>query len=647
MEILAQKQNFKRANTDSLHGYLKDSIYVVSKMGVMTPVGDSALQVLNFRVRGGSRIDSSLRLPFLSTGTLRSTSGVISSTASDTVGLGTALAGKLGTGTVSGLAAPSVRITPTAVTGSGTTALRSDGAPGLDTTYAWKWRGIHRFDSLVGVNGTPADVYGSQLEVFGKGRYAVSGQTWPTSSAGGANWGPRDSWLYGISDSGDIGVAGFSRTSDTHWPTNGTIGVAGFVINDSSNKVAWALYGDVQHDTGSTSFGLELAVKNVTTVNSNTTPYLRGAGANGIWLAGGGDPSYGGAALNPSNTAINVVKNDTTWNKGLIFEEDAITGTNGVTGTGVAIEMAKGHEINWLSAAGQGARIRSDVVTSAKDVGMVFGDDSISFQLASGASFAKFTPTATQASAGRNFLTLTGSTGAGGVEFTTKTADASGVTVGIAQFSDVNSVAADKRVAAITGSLGGTTANNRGADLIFYTKNDAVSGLTEAMRVYRNGNVGIGTSAPAAKLSVGTGSTSLFQVNVNGKISAVSGIASQGLFGVPLVVDTVRRTGLVAGISATTLDSTATAGAYEIEVYGCPTTANGTSTVYVRVDWDNNTKADSTTTFSNASLANYFHKRFYVENVPVSASGIRYTVTLTGTIGSAVFMTSITAKRVY
>jgi len=149
VEILAQRQSFSIVKSDTVRGYRKDSVYVTSKVGIGVAASDSALTALNFRVRGGARIDSSLRLPFLSTGTVRSTSGVISSTASDTVGLGTALAGKLGTGTVSGLAAPSVKITATAVTGSGTTAMRSDGSPALDTNYAWTQTGINTFANRI------------------------------------------------------------------------------------------------------------------------------------------------------------------------------------------------------------------------------------------------------------------------------------------------------------------------------------------------------------------------------------------------------------------------------------------------------------------------------------------------------------------
>jgi len=242
----------------------------------------------------------------------------------------------------------------------------------------------------LGIAGTPADARGATVEVFGKLRSAVSAHTWPTTSNGGANWGPRDSWLYGISDSGLIGIAGYSRASDLAWDATETIGAAGFVIGDSSGRSVWALYGDVQQDTGNYAFGLELAVKNNTT-DRTSTPYSGGLGTYGIWLAAGGDSTYGGYPSNPSNTAVMIGKNSSTWNKGILFRSDGLTGSDGTTGTAVAIEMAKGHKINWLGPSNiQGASIRSDVATTAKDVGIVFGDDSISIQGASGVPLAKF-----------------------------------------------------------------------------------------------------------------------------------------------------------------------------------------------------------------------------------------------------------------
>jgi len=84
--------------------------------------------------------------------------------------------------------------------------------------------------------------------------------------------------------------------------------------------------------------------------------------------------------------------------------------------------------------------------------------------------------------AGRNYLGIHGSTEAGGIELTSGAADGNTANIGIIQFTDVNSTATNKRVAAITTVLDGTTANNRGSDIVFYTKANNGSAMTEAGR---------------------------------------------------------------------------------------------------------------------------------------------------------------------
>ena len=105
-------------------------------------------------------------------------------------------------------------------------------------------------------------------------------------------------------------------------------------------------------------------------------------------------------------------------------------------------------------------------------------------------------------SAGRAYLTLSGSTANGALEFITQQADADTNSVGTIQFTDKNSAAADTRIAYIGGSLSGSVANNRGGYLRFLTKADGVSGLNEGMRITNSGYVGIGTTSPGGKLEV-------------------------------------------------------------------------------------------------------------------------------------------------
>jgi len=171
----------------------------------------------------------------------------------------------------------------------------------------------------------------------------------PTSTEG-ANWASRDSSLFVAQDSGLMAVTGFVSNANINTaggqPTE-SIGVSGFAIGNKANRSIWSLYGDIQFTQGNYAFAMELAVKNLEGVNRNSTPYVFTTGTYGIWLAGGGDATYGGAPTNPSNTAIAIGANATTWNKGILFRSDGLTGTDGVTGTATAIEMAKGHQLVW------------------------------------------------------------------------------------------------------------------------------------------------------------------------------------------------------------------------------------------------------------------------------------------------------------
>jgi len=207
--------------------------------------------------------------------------------------------------------------------------------------------------------------------------------TWVPDSASGANWAPRDSQFVVMHDRGGLAVTGMSRTSDSDGigTPPAAIGVAGFVINDSSaSQSGWALYADVQHE-GATrlSFGLEVAGKNKSS-DYVPTSYGLNYGVHGLWLAGGGDATYGGAPTNPSTSAISIIPNASTWNAGIVFGASALTGTDGVTGTANAIEMAKGHIVRWRGPSGiNGATIMSDVATSGKQVGVLFNDDAVVF----------------------------------------------------------------------------------------------------------------------------------------------------------------------------------------------------------------------------------------------------------------------------
>jgi hypothetical protein len=225
---------------------------------------------------------------------------------------------------------------------------------------------------------------------FTGNRYGTQSGFVPTGVEG-ANWAPRDSMLFVASDSGKLAVTGFTSNENLD-PANptATIGVSGFVINNKASRSAWALYADIQHEVGINSYGLEVAGKNKSG-NSVPTPYGLGTGVYGVWLSGGGDPVYGGAPTNPSTAGVVFKKNGSTWNVGIVFEDEAITGTDGTTGTGVAVALAKGHELQWYKPdTSKGLTIRGDQTTGESQFFIIGEANAINLAGAGELPVAKF-----------------------------------------------------------------------------------------------------------------------------------------------------------------------------------------------------------------------------------------------------------------
>ncbi|MBZ3694043.1 hypothetical protein [Phyllobacterium calauticae] len=207
-----------------------------------------------------------------------------------------------------------------------------------------------------------------------------------------------DDARYLCTSSGTLGANGPSHAAGT--AANGTaqlqfgyytntvpIALSYFTLVDSSDgRGAWGGYQEiVRTSAGGTAFLNEKVVKNKG-FNVINDPYntMPGGATIGDWWAGGGDPNTG-APANPSTNAILIGKNGHTWNTGFVFAADGITGTDGITGVGVAIKMARGHEIQWWASSTQKtAAIRSegDAVGSINKE-IVFRNTTVSIQPAS------------------------------------------------------------------------------------------------------------------------------------------------------------------------------------------------------------------------------------------------------------------------
>jgi hypothetical protein len=187
-----------------------------------------------------------------------------------------------------------------------------------------------------------------------------SGSSWLTSSANGASFLPTNGTLVVMTNLCKYGIVGAAKSS----LSNGdVIGIAGAVINDKASAVGWALYADLQHESGANqTIGVEIAGKNKGS-DVTMTPNAQTAGVFGVWLAGGGDNSYGGSAANPSNAGVAIVKNASTWNTGIVVMKDALTAGRAMAlsseGTGGA------HFLGWYDSSGNESLVVQSSATGA------------------------------------------------------------------------------------------------------------------------------------------------------------------------------------------------------------------------------------------------------------------------------------------
>lgn len=209
-----------------------------------------------------------------------------------------------------------------------------------------------------GISVTAGDKYGYNSKIYVADSTGTTGTTELTHSTGSVSDGLIN-WTY-------------------DGPVEGTTIADAAVLlqNVIDGRGAWARYTEaVRSPEGGTAFAEEIAVKNKgSDVVSNPYNHLASNSTIGQWFAGGGDPFLnGGVPTNPSTAAIVIGKNGDTWNTGIIFAADGITGTDGVSGAGNAISMGKGHQLSWFTTDGvNSSNIKSQVSNSSQKVGIEF-----------------------------------------------------------------------------------------------------------------------------------------------------------------------------------------------------------------------------------------------------------------------------------
>lgn len=192
-------------------------------------------------------------------------------------------------------------------------------------------------------------IFGYLEQNAAQSTYGVIGTNSVVQSAGGS----------GNADDADIAVAGFAA--------HNLVG---------SNGGVWGLYSTVLRSSGvnGATHGLEVDVANFgsTVQLFPSTPFQSGL-TSGIWCCAGGETTEPSAGGSPgiASVGIGIIQNDaqtvktSKFDKGILFHNAAINGTDGATGNGVAIAFATRHQMLWFNNSNQ---VCSEIVTNNTDI---------------------------------------------------------------------------------------------------------------------------------------------------------------------------------------------------------------------------------------------------------------------------------------
>ena len=175
-----------------------------------------------------------------------------------------------------------------------------------------------------------------------------------------------------------------------------TIASGHYAVNNNATLAtsAWALYAEA-HKTNATTASIYACELDTRTLAASTgpTPFQQGS-VVGIQIASGCGLSAVGQF--DASCAIQIEDNPMKFKAGINFGSNSIVGTDGITGTGNAISMAKGHRIIWYNSAGaEVGGIHSGATTSALATKIYFADSGLIISSpAGGQAISYFTPVA-------------------------------------------------------------------------------------------------------------------------------------------------------------------------------------------------------------------------------------------------------------
>lgn len=172
-----------------------------------------------------------------------------------------------------------------------------------------------------------------------------------------------------------------ARTS-TLYDNYNAIGIVGIAFADKTtgNGYSYGGYFEAYRGLGVSggAYGAEIDTINYSSFLA-INPYIQLAGQTiGLQMASGGE--YSSAGQFDASVAHNIQNNGAKFGIGINFGATSITGTDGLTGTGIAIAFGRGHLQQWYSATGKTSSILGNCLTPALSLNQVFVDNQIQFQ---------------------------------------------------------------------------------------------------------------------------------------------------------------------------------------------------------------------------------------------------------------------------
>lgn len=272
-----------------------------------------------------------------------------------------------------------------------TVTLGSDLIPYTPTVYVPQigtpiyGTGIPSGTTVVAINSSPDTIQISQNATATASNVQLRGQI-ATPGVWGAEFGQLRclSNSYGYSN---LGVGTFGSISNNS--LQDTIGVASFAINNNSStngKNAYGGYFEAQRigsDSGS-AVGIEVDVMSTFSGSEvKPTPFQQSRTIGIILASGNGIGGQTPWGMNKNTgEAIQISSNPTSFKAGIVFGNTSIEGTDGYTGTGNAISMARGHKISWYCPGGsRESLIISSEVSDTSYTNKIFATESGGFPL--------------------------------------------------------------------------------------------------------------------------------------------------------------------------------------------------------------------------------------------------------------------------